>query len=307
MRINIHEIKDVPPVGANLVFAPRPGDRKDRPREISIVRRLAALLLASAILFPVSAGAGVILSFEANSSKEEGHASRFTLDGKKLRAEDPHGAVMIFDGEKQTLWTIDPKGKRYTEVTEADANRIKEMQAQMEQQMKERLKALPPDQRKEMEERLEGMRAKPTEAPKLTFEPTGDAKKTKHGFSCRPHRVLANGKPIEEACFIPWKEAGLSVDDFQAFDALDQFFRKLGTQGGNQQNQIFGDLAQSPGIPAHVAMIGPDGTLGIEQDLVLLKKEEIPSDQFIPPAGLKKESLFGGGGGGGEGHGDPKM
>ncbi|MDC4204393.1 MAG: hypothetical protein MPW17_00235 [Candidatus Manganitrophus sp.] len=83
-----------------------------------------------------------------------------------------------------------------------------------------------------MEERLEGMRAKPAEAPKLTFEPTGDTKKTKHGFSCKPHRVLANGKPIEEACFIPWKEAGLSVDDFRAFDALDQFFRKLGTQGG---------------------------------------------------------------------------
>ncbi|MDC4204394.1 MAG: hypothetical protein MPW17_00230 [Candidatus Manganitrophus sp.] len=54
-------------------------------------------------------------------------------------------------------------------------------------------------------------------------------------------------------------------------------------------------------------MIGPDGTVGVEQDLVILKKEEIPSDQFIPPAGLKKESLFGGGGGGGEGHGDPRM
>lgn len=282
----------------------------------SAASRLGALFLTLAIFLPATAGAGVILSFEANASngpengpatRETPSASRFTLEGKKLRAEDPHGAVMIFDGEKQTLWTIDPKGKRYTEVTEADANRIKEMQAQMEQQMKERLKALPPDQRKEMEERLEGMRAKPTEAPKLTFEPTGDTKKTKHGFSCKPHRVLANGKPIEEACFIPWKEAGLSVDDFRAFDALDQFFRKLGTQGGNQQNQIFGDLAQSPGIPAHVAMIGPDGTVGVEQDLVILKKEEIPSDQFIPPAGLKKESLFGGGGGGGEGHGDPRM
>jgi len=266
------------------------------------------LLLALAILFPASSWAGVILSFEANASKETPSASRFTLEGKKLRAEDPHGGVMIFDGDKQTLWTIDPKGKRYTETTEADANRIKEMQAQMEQQMEQRLKALPPDQRKEMEERLQAMRTKPTEPPKLTFEQTGETKKTKHGFSCRPHRVLADGKPIEEACFIPWKETGLTADDFRAFDALDQFFRKLGTQGGNQQNHIFADLVQSPGIPAHVAMIGPDGTLGVEQDLVVLKKEAIPADQFTPPSGLKKESLFGsGGGGGGGGHGEPRM
>ncbi|MDC4204392.1 MAG: hypothetical protein MPW14_06320 [Candidatus Manganitrophus sp.] len=108
------------------------------------IRRIAGIFLLLAVLFPLQAGAGVILGFEANASKETPSASRFTLEGKKLRAEDPHGAVMIFDGEKQTLWTIDPKGKRYTEVTEADANRIKEMQAQMEQQMKERLKALPP-------------------------------------------------------------------------------------------------------------------------------------------------------------------
>lgn len=279
----------------------------DHDHRRSAAPRLGALFLTLAIFLPATSGAGVILSFEANASKETPSASRFTLEGKKLRAEDPRGGVMIFDGDKQTLWTIDPNKKRYTETTEADANRIKAMRQQMEQQMEERLKALPPDQRKEMEARLEEMKIKPVDPPTLTFEPAGGTKKTEHGFSCKPYRVFADGKPIEEACFIPWEEAGLSVDDFRAFDALDQFFRKLGTQGGNQQNHIFADLVQSPGIPAHVAMIGPDGTLGVEQNLVILKKEEIPSDQFIPPAGLKKESLFGGGGGGGEGHGEPRM
>lgn len=236
--------------------------------------------------------AGVIIGFES-PSKENAAPSRFTLEGKKLRAQDPKGGVMIFDGDQQTLWTIDQKKERYTEVTEADANRIHEMQQQMEQQMKDRLKALPPDQRKEMEERLDAMKGKPAEAPKLTFEPNGETKKTKNGFSCKPYRVLGDGKPIEEACFIPWKETGLSADDFRAFDALDQFFRKLGGGKGNQQNRIFADLLQSPGIPAHVAMINPDGTLGAEQDLVILKKENIPADQFSLPPGLKKESLFG--------------
>ena len=275
----------------------------ERSRFLSklFARPAVALSLALAVSLPIHAGAGVILSFEATPSngpengpgaKENAHASRFTLEGKKLRAEDPRGGVMIFDGEKQTLWTIDPKKQRYTEVTEADANRIHEMQQKMEEQMKERLKALPPDQRKEMEERLEAMKGKPAEAPKLTFEPAGEVKKTKHGFSCKPYRVLGDGKPIEEACFIPWKEAGLSADDFRAFDALGQFFGKLGSRG-NQQNRIFADLTESPGVPAHVAMIGPDGTLGAEQDLVLLKKETIPADQFTPPSGLKKEPLFG--------------
>ena len=264
--------------------------------------RGAALSLALAILFSAHAAwAGVILGFEevpSNGPKDgsaaggNAHASRFTLEGKKIRAEDPRGGIMIFDGDQQTLWTIDLKGQRYTEVTEADTKRIQEMQQQMEQQMKERLGKLPPDQRKQMEERLDAMKGKRTEAPKLTFEPDGEMKKTAHGFSCKPYRVMAEGKQIEEACFIPWKEAGLSADDFRAFDALDQFFRKLGGSGGSQQNRIFGDLLQSPGIPAHVAMIRPDGAPGPEQDLVILKKESIPADQFTLPPGLKKSSLF---------------
>ncbi len=256
-------------------------------------RRAASLLLSIGILFlaPI-ARAGVIFGFEASPAKEIPRTNRFIMEGNRLRAEDPRGGIMIFDGDRQTLWTIDLKQQRYTEITGADADRVREMQRKMEAQMEERLKNLPPDQRKEMEARLKEMKQAPEEAPKLTFEPAGETRKTAHGFSCKPYRVLANDKPIEEACFIPWKETGLTVDDFAAFDALDRFYRKIGGEG-NRQNRIFGDLSQSPGIPAHVVMIQPDGSRGPEQSLVLLKKEEIPADQFSLPAGLLKESLFG--------------
>lgn len=261
---------------------------------INPARRAAAIGIALAALLPSFAFAGVILGFEDAQTPQKGaHASRFTFEGKKLRAEDPRGGVMIFDGDRQTLWTIDQQKQRYTEVTEADAKRIQEMQQQMEAQMQDRLKGLPPEQRKQMEEQLQAMKGKETPAPKLTFEPAGEARKTEHGFTCKPYRVHADGQLIEEACFIPWKDAGLSVEDFRVFDSLDQFFRKIGGGKGNQQNRVFGDLSQSPGIPAQVKMLGPDGAAGPEQELIVLKKESIPADRFTVPPGLQKESLFG--------------
>ncbi|MBI3804983.1 MAG: hypothetical protein HY282_14610 [Nitrospirae bacterium] len=288
------------PINRSRPLHPRPtAPLLRRLRLLQLLQWATALLTVLAFTLSASfAFAGVILGFEEAQapSKETtaSRASRFTLEGKKIRAEDPRGGVMIFDGDKQTLWTVDPQKQRYTEVTEADAKRIQEMQQQMEQQMKERLKGLPPEQRKQMEDQLDAMKGKETEAPKLTFEPIGEGRKTEHGFSCKPFRVTANGQAIEEACFIPWKETGLSVEDFRAFDALDQFFRKIGGGKGNQQNRVFGDLLQSPGIPAHVKMLRPDGTAGPEQDLVILKKESIPADRFTVPPGLQKESLFGG-------------
>jgi hypothetical protein len=259
-------------------------------------RSLYFLLFLSIILRTHPAFAGLLLRFEGKGPEGEKTPITFQLEGKKLRVENPSGGIMIFDGEQQKLWSIDTKQKSYSEITEADAARIKEMREKMEKQIKEQMGKMPPEQRMQMEELLE--KTKPgSDAPRvLTFEPMEGTKKTSAGFSCKPHRVIEGGQPIEEICFIPWKESGLSLQDFQAFDAFEQFLRKIGADS-KSQGRIFQDLKQSPGIPAHVAMVGQDKAPRREQELTALKHETIPASRFTLPEGLQKKQTSAGPGG----------
>lgn len=263
--------------------------RKSGPSFI-ILPVIPMIALWSSIAF-----GGVQMSFENKALKgEAGMVSRFFIEGKKLRIENSKGGVMLFDGDQQKLWTIDPKQKSYAEITEADLAKVQGMKGQMEQQMKEQMSKLPPDQKKKMEEMMAKHGAGDAKERRLTFEAAGKPTKTDHGFSCNPYRVLDEGKPIEEACFIPWKEAGVSMQDFQAFEAFGQFLKKMGGDS-NHQGQIFNEMREAPGIPARTAIIRQDGATGGEQELTELKRQSIPADQFTLPAGFKKQPMLEGG------------
>lgn len=251
------------------------------------------------MLYTTTASAGLLLQFEdkgpeGEKSGEKSNVSTFHLDGKKLRLENSNGRVMIFDGEQQKLWNIDTKEKSYSEITEADAARIKEAREKMELQMKEQMGKMPSEQRMQMEEMLQKMKQGNNEPPrKMSFEPIEGNKKTRFGLSCKPHRVIEEGKPIEEICFIPWKESGLLLQDFQAFDVFEQFLKKIGADTKNQ-GRIFQDLKQSPGIPAHVVVAAQGKTPRREQELTALKREEIPPSRFTLPEGLQKKPMAAG-------------
>lgn len=254
-------------------------------------RTLVSFLFLTILLQAPAAFAGLLLQFEDKGPEgNKAPAMTFYLQGKKLRVENPNGGVMIFDGDQQKLWSIDTRQKIYSEITEADAARIKETREKMEKQMREQMGKMSPEQRDQMEQMLEKMKRDSNDTPrKLTFEPMeGGNKKMASGFSCKPHRVIESGKPIEEICFIPWRDSGLSLQDFQAFDTFDQFLKKIGADTKNQ-GRIFQDLKQSPGIPAHVIMLGPEKGPRREQELTALKRQEIPAGQFALPEGLQKK------------------
>ena len=248
-------------------------------------------LFSMVLLQTAAASAGLLLRFEEKGAAEgKPQSMTFQLEGKKLRLEYPNGRLLIFDGEQQKLWNIDTRQKIYSEITQADAARIKEMREQREKEMKEQMGKMPPEQRAQMEQMLEKMKQESVDAPrKLTFEPIEGNKKTGAGFLCKPHRVIENGKAIEETCFIPWKESGLSLQDFQAFDAFEQFLKKIGADMKNQ-GRIFQELKQSPGIPAHVATVSQEKSSRREQELTRLKSGDLPDNPFVLPEGLQKKT-----------------
>jgi hypothetical protein len=256
-------------------------------------RKIGFFIFLIIVMSVSSASAGLMLRFEAKKpTGEPTHAVTFMLEGEKLRVEDSRGGILIFDGQQQKLWTINSEQKTYSEVNDADITRIKDMREKMKARIEKQMERLPPEQQTELKGMLKQMAQGTAEPPRaLVFKESGTKRKTKDGFSCTPFRVMEKGLPIEEICFIVWDKSEFSLEDFQAFDAYERFLVRIGANTTGQ-NKIFFDLKQSPGIPAHVAVVSPGNRSGREQVLTLLKRKRIPAKKFTPPQGFqKKETL----------------
>ncbi|MFQ5580802.1 MAG: hypothetical protein ACE5FZ_09320 [Nitrospiria bacterium] len=255
-----------------------------------VQRKVGFFIFLIIVTSASAASAGLVLRFEAKKpTGEPSRAVTFMLEGQKLRVEDSRGGIMIFDGDQQRLWTINSDNKTYSEVNDSDISRIRDMREKMKRRIEKQMERLPPEQQMELKGMLKQMSQGTTEPPReLTFKENGTKRKTKDGFSCRPFRVMEKGLPIEEICFIVWAKSGFSLEDFQAFDAYERFLTKIGANTTGQ-NEIFFDLKQSPGIPAHVAVVSPGNRSGREQALTLLKRKRIPTKEFTPPLGFQKK------------------
>jgi hypothetical protein len=180
--------------------------------------------------------------------------------------------------------------------------RFGEMMKGMRAQAAERMKSMPPEQRKQMEKAMGGADAKPTE---LKFEKAG-GKKTVNGFSCEMYKVLEDGKPKEEDCIAPWSSSILTRADFAGLRKFaEDMAKSVGTMAGGTGKNAFQQFDKYPGFPVTRHPLDP----AEHEDEVLksVKRGSIPASTFAVPAGYTKKPLPMPGmmGGGGPHHGMP--
>jgi hypothetical protein len=253
---------------------------------------LSAALVATLVLAG-RAQAGVTLVMQRGSDT----TSTLYVDGDKMRMENPGGKerVVIIDAAGKRMIMVNEAEKTYSEVTEADMKRFGEMMKQQRAAMAERMKTMPPEQRKHMEQIMGAQNANP---PELKFEKMG-SKKSVNGFSCEMYRVLEDGTPKEEDCLSPWSSSLLQRSDFLA---LRKFAEEMAKDSGmmGPGRQMFEQFDKYPGFPVtrHPLEPGPTGVREDEQ-LKSVKRGSIPASTFAAPAGYTKTQspmgAFGGG------------
>ena len=112
---------------------------------------LTALVAASAL--GATAHAGVYLESvdkELDGSKTP-TTSKMWFDGARMRTENADSTVIF---KNQALYTIDTKSKSYRVIDKATAEKIGAQVAVARKQMEARMAAMPPEQRKKMEEMM---------------------------------------------------------------------------------------------------------------------------------------------------------
>lgn len=262
--------------------------------------RLAFTAIAVALAVP--ARAGIVLEFQDADQKQ----TTVELEGKKLRSspenrQDGHWA--IFDGENHVLYAFDEKDKSYRRIDEATAS---EMGKRLKD-VAERAKAkMTPEQRAQLEAFLaaqEGSK-KPKEHT-WNFERTGGSEKVA-GFSCDDYRVLRDGSPNGEACFIRWGSGAFRKEDFQAVQEMGRFLEKTFAEMSEAEGRgkprawrtewITHFVDTGPGFPAVMDRVEKDGKRTRGMQLVKIERKSIEAGRFAPPADYREKpfSMTGG-------------
>jgi hypothetical protein len=235
--------------------------------------RLGLLAITCMLLVAQASSQG--LYFETTRSGEG--ITKFWYMPGKLKNVDPDGRTTIILLDKETIYDIKPETKSYTEMTFADLKKMYDAgHSMLNAMMQKRLESLPPEKRKQLEEKMGVMQANAAAEVKYEVTSTGDTK-TISGYPCSKYIVKRNGKDFETI----WATKALGNMDAVHKD-LDQLSQKLAS-AMNSHNAPLAWFKEIPGFPIANDLDGSTSTVA------RVEKRAVSDSEFEIPAGYSKE------------------
>ena len=238
------------------------------------------------VLILLSAGSARASGVVVHSTARGGDTTAY-LDGKRIRFDDPKDSraqITIFDGEAHRLLQLDTRAHTYWETTEADGKRLRA-------RFDAALASLPPEQRKQFEA---AMKQRPQAPAKhdLKFVALGSHQDVA-GFGCEGYRLLRDGKPEKEGCYIPWSGKAVARSDLEGLKELGKFSRAIlenafgAAAAGIRTAPFLAEMETAPGFPAVLDELERGGRRNVHR-LVKLEHAQLPASTFAIPAGYRK-------------------
>ena len=147
---------------------------------MKLMGKAITFLVALCVLAGVAQAADGLLLVQKTTSGTTTRTSQVQIERTRMRTEssDQSGtqSIMIFDGAKKVLTTIDVGKKTYREMTEADVEKLAAQMSGAMTQLQEQMKNMPPEQRAMMEKmsgRMGGAMAGMAAPVKLQYRKAG--------------------------------------------------------------------------------------------------------------------------------------
>jgi hypothetical protein len=230
---------------------------------------------------------------------EDGHETSLSRGRLKIAPKEAEGVSMVLDIGRGRMWVANAEERRFWEGTveeycQAMKSTMAGAIADMDKQMAEAMKDMPPAQREQMQQMMKNMRGGPAGGPmpKVTIEKTNETQKIA-GLTARKFRVLSDGKLYEEM----WMTTDPALmRDLELGKAPDTFGRMSGCmaggprpEGSDEFRKLYGE-----GWPLKVVYYGatgegapgPAGTT-----ITKVEQRDIPDREFTPPAGFRVAPL----------------
>lgn len=273
-------------------------------KSLQIIALSAGLLAGQGL----SASADVVIKLTRMDLSEEkpvATAGQMMLGSDRLLMkwegeDESEMSHTIFRGDRQLLWTLDDKNRKYMEITrEAMAETGKQVGAAMEK-MKAELDKMTPEQRKIVEGMMKGGPAmggggSGATKPERKTTKTGESK-TISGFPCTKYEVFVDGEKEADVWATPFAKTGLRESDFAVFKQCMSFFDALMSQvklgDGSSGMLIAADPSAINGVPIRTVDYDHDGKPSSEMIFDSITRGEVPAASYDLPAGYEKKEMF---------------
>jgi uncharacterized protein DUF4412 len=275
-------------------------------RAIRQVMYALMALWAMSTWFPLDAWAGwIIEQIEYANAGAEGTKTIQYISKNRLKTEGD-GHTFIMDFPKNLFTATDQENKVYWSGTVDEyVQEVQRFQRAAndlaQQQMREAMKEMPPDQRKAMEDILQQMHgvSAPPQAPPLAKRPTVKAEPAAEtamiaGYKASKITVYADGKPYQEVWLV--KDVSLKDDlDLKQMRALQAkltqaIMTDMPSRQTVEEDPVYTAMLEQ-GYPAKIVELGEHGEPEAATEVVRIEKRDLPDRAFQPPEGYRRIEL----------------
>jgi hypothetical protein len=261
--------------------------------------------LAAAVLVALgaagSARADLVVTLERKSLRTDPpvvESQQMSMSGDKLSAtvqERGRPMQMIWRGDKQTLYSIDPSTKTYYAIDKQKMASVSEQTNAAMKQMQEQMAKMTPEQRAQMEKvmgSMPGMAGKAS-APAFAVKATGE-KQTVQGYACTRYDVMMGDKRTSELWVAPWDAVKVTKEDMTALRSIATFFEEMVKSNPMLRNMAASGAFQGAdridGFPVLVRHFDGD-TATEETTLKNIERRAVPASTFDVPSGFSSKEL----------------
>ncbi len=269
--------------------------------------KLNFALIAAGLLALTQAGAGVVYEIEVTDHSARKPATdlvRTSVEGRSLKMQfdaEKREGEMIYRGEPKEMIMVDHEDREYTVIDQETIAQIAAQMSQVNQQLAEALKNVPPEQRPMMErmmkQRMPQMQAAPARA-NIEVVATGE-RDTHQGYPCVKYEVLEDGVKARELWVTDWDHVEGGDEVVELFKEMAGFFQEMldalprfGASGGRSfDDNLFEFMDRMNGFPVVTREFSSQGELTDESVLRSVEARSLGPDEFEPPAGYKRRSM----------------
>jgi len=250
-----------------------------------MTRLTLSIATAAAVLagFTVSAHA----ASDDSSLVYQGASGQFTVDVRpgEVRIDDASPDWQLYDQSEQTIYTVNPSARTYTQLDKSAASSIRSQVDRLRGQIETKVQQLPEKQRTTARAALlQSMPALDSSEHRVGLDRTGRSE-TVAGIKCDVVQVVRDGQPAETLCVAGAEALGISE---QSFDSVQSMFELM-------QTLLAGTGFEAAGLPyldlAGMPIRFTDTNTGEKRQLVSISHKRLPAARFDIPTDYAEKKL----------------
>jgi len=235
--------------------------------------RLGVIAVVCMLMGGYAASQGLYIEVE----KSSGGTEKLWFMPGKFKNVESDGKITIARLDEETLYQIDPENRSYTAMTFADMRKMSDAgRSMMEAMMKKKIESLPPEKRKEYEDRMAAYQKGTSAETKYDVTKAGESK-TISGYPCTKYIVKRNGKDYETI----WATGAIGDVEVARKD-LEQLTEKMASAMKARSTPLAW-FKQIPGFPVKTEEAGNTTTV------THVEKRAVSDAEFQVPSGYTRE------------------